>query len=460
MDSEKCKPFVKSGADDEKHDDNAFNVECKTYKKRWLILALFCMCSACNASHWIQYAIITNIVSRYYNVDSVLVDWTSIIFMATYIPLVFPASWVLQKKGLRVAVIMGAVLLAIGSWIKVFSAHRDRFDVAFTGQTIVSISQMFTLGAPARLAAVWFPHHQVSSATAIGVFGNQIGIAIGFLIPPMIVQESNDNHQIGKQFHMLYLGTAIASTVIFLLILMLFEAAPACPPSIAQKLAVIKKNRADEKSFYTSLKHLICNFDFDLLLTSYGFNIGAFYAYSTLLNQLITAHFPMGNEFAGRVGLTLIIGGVLGSLLWGIVLDKTQIYKGTTVLIYCLSTLGMAAFTYTLQQEWQAMVYVTSAFLGFFMNGYLTVGYEFGAELTYPESEATSSGLLNASGELCGVIAVLVAEIILKRFSALATNISLVIMLLIGLFLCLFIDGKKLKRLEASQQPDRSNSVL
>lgn len=50
------------------------------------------------------------------------------------------------------------------------------------------------------------------------------------------------------------------------------------------------------------------------------------------------------------------------------------------------------------------------------MNGYLTVGYEFGAELTYPESEATSSGLLNASGELCGVLAVIIAEIIIKRF--------------------------------------------
>lgn len=50
------------------------------------------------------------------------------------------------------------------------------------------------------------------------------------------------------------------------------------------------------------------------------------------------------------------------------------------------------------------------------MNGYLTVGYEFGAELTYPYSEATSSGLLNASGELCGVIAVILAEIILKVY--------------------------------------------
>lgn len=50
------------------------------------------------------------------------------------------------------------------------------------------------------------------------------------------------------------------------------------------------------------------------------------------------------------------------------------------------------------------------------MNGYITVGYEFGAELTYPESESTSSGLLNASGEFFGVVAVLIAEVILKKY--------------------------------------------
>ena len=31
------------------------------------------------------------------------------------------------------------------------------------------------------------------------------------------------------------------------------------------------------------------------------------------------------------------------------------------------------------------------------MTGYLPVGYEFAAEITYPEAEGTSSGLLTAS---------------------------------------------------------------
>jgi FLVCR family feline leukemia virus subgroup C receptor-related protein len=36
------------------------------------------------------------------------------------------------------------------------------------------ISQIFILGIPPQLAATWFPSHQVSSACAIGVFGNQV----------------------------------------------------------------------------------------------------------------------------------------------------------------------------------------------------------------------------------------------------------------------------------------------
>lgn len=36
----------------------------------------------------------------------------------------------------------------------------------------------------------------------------------------------------------------------------------------------------------------------------------------------------------------------------------------------------------------------------FFMTGYLPLGFEFAAELTYPESEGTSSGLLNVSAQV------------------------------------------------------------
>lgn len=72
-------------------------LEIKIYKKRWLMLILFVLYSASNAMQWIQYSIIANIVMRYYNVSSFLIDMTSMIYMITYIPLIFPASYLLDK---------------------------------------------------------------------------------------------------------------------------------------------------------------------------------------------------------------------------------------------------------------------------------------------------------------------------------------------------------------------------
>ena len=37
------------------------------------------------------------------------------------------------------------------------------------------------------------------------------------------------------------------------------------------------------------------------------------------------------------------------------------------------------------------------------MTGYLPIGFEFAAELTYPISEGSSSGLLNASAQVSNI---------------------------------------------------------
>lgn len=44
--------------------------------------------------------------------------------------------------------------------------------------------------------------------------------------------------------------------------------------------------------------------------------------------------------------------------------------------------------------------YFIILFYRFFMTGYLPVGFEFAAELTYPEPEGTSAGLLNAAAQV------------------------------------------------------------
>ncbi|XP_033254476.1 feline leukemia virus subgroup C receptor-related protein 1-like [Drosophila miranda] len=69
----------------------------KVYARRWAVLILFVLYSASNAMQWIQYTIINNIITRYYGISDKWVDWTSMIYMILYIPLIFPGSWFLDK---------------------------------------------------------------------------------------------------------------------------------------------------------------------------------------------------------------------------------------------------------------------------------------------------------------------------------------------------------------------------
>lgn len=69
----------------------------------------------------------------------------------------------------------------------------------------------------------------------------------------------------------------------------------------------------------------------------------------------------------------------------------------------------------------------------FFMTGYLPVGFEFGAELTFPEPEGTSSGLLNAGAQVFGILFTIGASWVLTEKGDLWVNSTLCCCLVVGL---------------------------
>ncbi|XP_025196974.1 feline leukemia virus subgroup C receptor-related protein 2-like [Melanaphis sacchari] len=429
--------------------------ECKLYKRRWLMLVLFVLCSMISAVQWIQYSIISNVIMKFYKVSSFTVDFTSIVYMVTYIPLIFPASWILEKKGLRVAMVAGSFGTMIGAWFKVASSSPDRFYMTMLGQTIVASSQVFILNLPARLAAVWFGPSEVSTACSIGVFGNQFGIALGFLIPPLLVQDSDDLYDISSGLSKMYYATAITSTLVFLLICLFVKSSPPLPPSLAQANQRSTYNN-DPRNFIKSLWRLIYNYGFLLLLLSYGMNVGSSYAISTLLNQVILAHFPDNAVDVGRIGLSIVLSGMLGSVVSGFVLDRTHLFKETTLVVYGCSLIGMLVYTYTLFCGYISVVYLSAILLGFFMNGYLAIGYELAAELTYPESEGTSSGMLNAVVQVFGIIFTMVYGWIFNAVGDKRANLFLSATLIVGTFLTAMIPSD-LRRQAAQEKKSLVN---
>ena len=73
------------------------NLKLKLYPMRWIILLLFILYAASSSMQWFQYSIIINIVSKYYGVSEIAVDWTSVISMVLYAPLMLPACYFIEK---------------------------------------------------------------------------------------------------------------------------------------------------------------------------------------------------------------------------------------------------------------------------------------------------------------------------------------------------------------------------
>ncbi|PAA51654.1 hypothetical protein BOX15_Mlig003040g3 [Macrostomum lignano] len=459
------------------------------YRRRWLVLLLFSSYSMSSAYQWIHLNIVFDVVLSYYNeslpADSteanLAIDWLSMIYMLAYVVFILPAAWLLQRFGLRVSAICATSLNFAGALVKCFAAAPDRFWLLFLGQILCAIAQNFILGMPAPLAAAWFGLDELPTATALGVFGNQLGVAVGFVVPPLFVSRGTVE-DMGGQLLAMYIGGAAVTGLLLGLVVAMFKEGPPTPPTIARRLdAAVLLNgeqppvapasvRASQtfgslasiariggggvisggggggggvgSSYTGSLKRLASNPGFVLLTVSYGLNTGTYYALSTLLNPIIVPEMRKADVNAtlttdieqqvGWAGFTMIAAGILGSVLAGIVLGKTKAFKCTTLAIYvlsCLSTVGFAA-TLPLASMW--LVFAAMFLLGLFMTGYLPVGFEFAAEITYPENEGLSSGILNASAQLMGIICTMVVRMVVDRVSTLAGNI---------IFCCLLVAG-------------------
>ncbi|XP_042538210.1 feline leukemia virus subgroup C receptor-related protein 1 [Dipodomys spectabilis] len=404
--------------------------------RRFAVLLIFSSYSLVNAFQWIQYSIISNVFMDFYGVSQLHINWLSMVYMLAYVPLIFPVTWLLDTRGLRLTALLGSGLNSLGAWVKCCSVQPHLYWVTMLGQGLCSVAQVFILGLPSRIASVWFGPTEVSTACATAVLGNQLGTAVGFLLPPVLVPNTQNNTDLlASNISTMFYGTSAVATLLFILTAIVFKEKPPYPPSQAQ--AALQDSPPAEYSYLKSIRNLFKNIPFVLLLITYGIMTGAFYSVSTLLNQIILTCCKE-EVYAGRIGLTLVIAGMVGSILCGLWLDYTKTYKQTTLIVYILSFIGMVIFTFTLNLGYIIIVF-TGGILGFFMTGYLPLGFEFAVEITYPESEGTSSGLLNAAAQVFGILFTLAQGELTTAYGPMAGNIFLCVWMFLGIILTALI---------------------
>lgn len=66
------------------------------------------------------------------------------------------------------------------------------------------------------------------------------------------------------------------------------------------------------------------------------------------------------------------------------------------------------------------------------MTGLLPVGFELAAEITYPEPEGTSAGLLNASSQVFGILFTNLYSVTFNNLNDVWANVMMAVTLFIG----------------------------
>lgn len=392
-------------------------IDFKIYGYRWVVLVAFMFVISINQLLWITFAPITSSAVTFYGVSDLSIGLLSMCFMIVYIVVSIPASWVIDKYGIKVAVGIGVTLTGIFGLLRGLLAADYTF--VLIAQIGIAIGQPFILNAVTTVAARWFPIHERATATGLGSLAMYIGIAMGLVLTPYLTIQS----QISGMLIIYGVVSVIAVVVFFVFVKERPPTAPCLPDQEERSLV------------FDGLKKSLRMKDFVLLLVIFFVGLGVFNAVTTWIEDIVR---PRGFSIiqAGNIGGLMILGGIIGAVVIPLLSDHYR--KRTPFLLLAVigATVGLIGITFS-TSYWLLLV---SAFaFGFFLLSAGPIGFQYGAEITYPTPEGTSNGLLLLMGQISGIIFILGMD----SFKATETGsmtiplIVLIGLMVLGLLFCL-----------------------
>jgi len=352
------------------------------YGYRWVMLVVFMFIVAVNQLLWITFASITNDAVNFYGVSDLSIGLLSMIFMIVYIVISIPASWVIDTYGLRVAVGIGAALTGIFGLIRGLTASS--YTLVLVAQIGIAIGQPFILNAVTTVAARWFPARERATASGLGSLATYLGIFLGLGLTPFLTI----HFQIGGML-VAYGIVSMVAALVFFVFAKERPATPPCPPGMEVRSLVLD-----------GFKQIFRQRNFILLLVIFFVGLGAFNAVTTWIENIIA---PRGfsSTQAGIVGGLMIIGGIVGALVLPSLSDLYRRRVPFIILALVGATIGLIGIAYA-ASYW--LLLTASFTLGFFLLSAGPIGFQYGAEITYPTPEGTSNGLLILMGQISGIV--------------------------------------------------------
>jgi sugar phosphate permease len=355
--------------------------EFKVYGYRWIILIVYMLIVAVNQLMWITFASITSEAALHYGVSDMKIGILSMCFMIVYIVVSIPASWIIDTYGIRIGVGIGVVLTGVFGLLR--GLIPINYNLLLLSQIGIAIGQPFLLNSVTKIAARWFPIEERATASGLGTLAMYIGILAGMILTPYLVIGSG----IGGMLFIYGILSVIAAITFFVFA----KERPLTAPC--------NKDQEERALAIEGLKLIFRFKNFNLLMFIFFVALGVFNGITTWIENILS---PRGFSAvqAGTTGGLMIIGGILGALIIPILSDHYR--KRTPFIIIALAGATLSLIGITFATNYLILLASGTAY-GFFLLSSGPIGFQYGAEITYPVSEGTSNGFLILMGQISGI---------------------------------------------------------
>jgi MFS family permease len=385
--------------------------EIKIYPYRWVILAVYFFISAIIQIQWLTFASVSSAAQEFYQTSALRIDFLSIIYMLVFIVMSIPASYVIDTWGLRKGLIVGAVLTGVFGTMKAWGGNS--LFLVTVAQIGLAVAQPFILNAVTKVGAKWFPVEERATAAGIGTLAQYAGIIIALAVTPMLIPETGNGYNFVSMLW-IYGAASILSAV---LILIFMREEPPTPPSPDEFTERDKPKVA--------IVDIFKNREMQMLLLLFFIGLGIFNAVSTCIDQI--CHTLTMDE-TGMVGGIMLLGGVVGAVVLPTFSDKIRKRKPFLVISMIMMLPGLVGLTFFTQF---VPMLISAFFFGFFIMGVGPIGFQFGAEKSYPAPESTSQGIILLAGQISGIIFVFGVN----KMGILIAMISFIVLTLFNVFI-------------------------
>lgn len=336
---------------------------------------------AVNQLLWITFAPITSEAVAYYGVSELWIGILSMCFMVVFILFSIPASWIIDTYGIKIGVGIGAVLTGFFGLAR--GLVTTNFELLLIAQIGIAIGQPFLLNAITKLSARWFPIDERATASGLGTLSMYIGILAGMLVTPFLSSGSG----IGGMLYSYGVLSVVAAGVFLIFAKEAPRTAP-CLPHQEERALVLD-----------GFKIIFKSRNFWWLMLIFFIGLGVFNSVTTWIERILNPR-NFSVTQAGIVGGVMIAAGIAGALILPLLSDKRQKRVPFIQLALLGATLGLIGVSFATNYF---LLIVSGATLGFFLLSSGPIGFQYGAEITYPASEGSSNGLLLLMGQISGI---------------------------------------------------------